>query len=328
MPSEDQRAALLRASKPPSKDLFSTLITANHILHNHSVVDAYGHISVRNPQNPQTFFLSRSLAPALVSKREDLEEYYVEDASPVNKDAPKGYAERFIHSETYKKYSGVNSVVHAHNEAVLPFSITSVPLRPVFHMGGVMGSQPPVYDIANHYKSSDDLHSLLVTNSHLGEALAIGFNPSTITKTATTMIKNYITSSTTSPPPIPPHPTLLMRGHGFTCIGTTIQEAVYRAIFICANARVQTTALLMQQSHNMSLLADSLAAKEKEGGGREVKQEGVRYLSEREGKDAWKANMEHVERPWGLWCTEVRGKGVYVNELEEEDEDDEGEGEE
>lgn len=73
----------------------------------------------------------------------------------------------------------------------------------------------------------------------------------------------------------------------------------------------------------MSLLADSLAGKEKEGGGREVKQEGVRYLSEREGKDAWKANMEHVERPWGLWCTEVRGKGVYVNELEEE-----GEGEE
>lgn len=139
MPSEDQRSALLRASKPPSKELFSTLITANHILHNHSVVDAYGHISVRNPQNPQTFFLSRSLAPALVSRREDLEEYRVEDASPVNEGAAKGYAERFIHSETYKKYSGVNSVVHAHNESVLPFSITSVPLKPVFHMGGVMG---------------------------------------------------------------------------------------------------------------------------------------------------------------------------------------------
>ena len=57
----------------------------------------------------------------------------------VNPDAPKGYAERFIHSELYKKYKGVNSVVHAHNEAVLPFSISSVPLRPVFHMGGVMG---------------------------------------------------------------------------------------------------------------------------------------------------------------------------------------------
>jgi len=137
--AEDQRSALLRASKPPTKELFSTLIAANHILHYHQVVDAYGHISVRNPQDPNTFFLSKSLAPALVSGRDDLEEYRVSDASAVNPDAPKGYAERFIHSEIYKKFKGVNSVVHAHSEVVLPFSITSIPLRPVFHMGGVVG---------------------------------------------------------------------------------------------------------------------------------------------------------------------------------------------
>lgn len=129
--AEDQRSALLRASKPPSKDLFCTLITANHILHYHNVVDAYGHISVRNPQDPTTFFISKSLAPALVSCREDLEEYRISDASPVNEDAPKGYAERFIHSEIYKKYKGVHSVVHGHPEVVLPFSISSIPLRPV-----------------------------------------------------------------------------------------------------------------------------------------------------------------------------------------------------
>ena len=55
--------------------------------------------------------MSRSLAPALVSKREDLEEYRVSDASPINKDAPKGYAERYIHSEIYKKYKGIHCVV-------------------------------------------------------------------------------------------------------------------------------------------------------------------------------------------------------------------------
>lgn len=147
----DARAALLRASKPPTQALFSTLITANHILHYHSVVDAYGHISVRNPQNPNTFFVSKSLAPALVASRDDIEEYKVEDASPVNKDAPKGYSERcvlatrrgivllklddrFIHSEIYKKYKGVNCVIHAHSEVVIPFSISSIPLRPVLHM--------------------------------------------------------------------------------------------------------------------------------------------------------------------------------------------------
>lgn len=127
--ASDSRAALLKASTPPSDELFSSLITANHILHQQKVLDAYGHISVRNPQNPATFFISRSLAPALVSSREDIEEYYVEDANPVNKDAPKGYVERFIHSELYKRYSDVNSVIHSHSEAVIPFSISSVPVR-------------------------------------------------------------------------------------------------------------------------------------------------------------------------------------------------------
>jgi len=129
----DPRAALLKASTPPSASLFSQLITANHILHHHAVLDAYGHISVRNPQNSATFFISKSLAPALVSCREDIEEYYVEDASPVNKDAPKGYAERFIHSELYKKYGNVNSVIHSHSEAVVPFSISSVPVCTTYY---------------------------------------------------------------------------------------------------------------------------------------------------------------------------------------------------
>jgi len=114
--SSDSRAALLKASTPPSDKLFSTLVSGNHILHYNKVLDAYGHISVRNPQNPATFFISRSLAPALVSSREDIEEYYVEDATPVNKDSPKGYAERFIHSELYKSYKDVNSVIHSHSE--------------------------------------------------------------------------------------------------------------------------------------------------------------------------------------------------------------------
>lgn len=121
------------AAQPPSSAIFSTLITANHILHYHSIVDAFGHISVRNPQDVSTFFLSRSLAPALVARRDDLEEYRVGDASAVHeKEGSKGYVERYIHSEIYKRYPGVQSVVHAHNEAVLPFSISSVPLRPVF----------------------------------------------------------------------------------------------------------------------------------------------------------------------------------------------------
>lgn len=129
---------LKKITTPVPASLFSTLITANHVLHYNSVVDAYGHVSVRNPSNPNTFFLSASVAPALVSNLDDLVEYKVEDASAVKEDAPRGYLERYIHSEIYKKYSEVNSVVHAHAEAVIPFSVSSVPLRAVFHMGGVV----------------------------------------------------------------------------------------------------------------------------------------------------------------------------------------------
>ncbi|KJY02245.1 hypothetical protein TI39_contig71g00009 [Zymoseptoria brevis] len=206
--------ALLTASTPPPLTLFSTLLTASHILHHNSIVDAYGHISVRSPQNPSnTFFLSRSLAPALVSSREDIQEYRIEDASPVGDESVTGFAE------------------------------TMYPLG---------GPQVPVFDIAQHYTSSSPLHSLLVTNTHLGAALAAGFNPTpSVLSKGVMALKNYLTSSTPSPVPFPPCPTVLMRGHGMTCVGRSIEEVVYRAIFTCVNARVQTTALLMQGGYNL-----------------------------------------------------------------------------
>lgn len=253
------------------------------------------------------------MAPALVSDRKDIEEYRVSDASPVNPDAPKGYAERFIHSEIYKKYKGVNSVIHSHSEAVLPFSISSTPLRPVFHMGGVMGAQVPVYDIALHYKSSDNVHSMLVTNEHLGAALAAGFHPSTMLSKTANVVKNFVTSATPQEVGFPSSQTVLMRGHGFTCVGTTIEEAVFRAIYTSTNARVQTTALLMQGTFNLGKVAARFGAGENETG--PAKQDDIQYLSDRECKDTWTSISTHSERPWKLWCAEVENSTLYRNEL-------------
>ncbi|KAK3619084.1 hypothetical protein LTR56_018851 [Elasticomyces elasticus] len=311
--ADDQRSALAKASKPPSQDFFATLITANHILHYHNVVDAFGHISARNPQDDRTFFLSKNVAPALVSGRDDIEEYYVADASPVNKDAPDGYKERFIHSEIYKKFKGVQSVVHGHPEVVLPFSISSIPLRPVFHMGGIMGAQCPIYDIQQHYKASDQLHSLLVTNEHLGAGLAAGFNPSTLVSKTTNLIRNFVTSQATAAPDFPPNPTVLMRGHGFTCIGGAVEEAVNRAVYTCTNARVQTTAMLMQGSYNVGLVGERFGGGEKETG--PAKHEDIKYLNDREVKDSYTAIGAQSARPWKLWCAEVAASSLYNNEL-------------
>jgi ribulose-5-phosphate 4-epimerase/fuculose-1-phosphate aldolase len=118
------------------------LITANHILHYHDVVDAYGHISVRHPEKPDIYIMCGYMAPGVVSSSEDLIEYYVADGSTVDPNAKKGYSERFIHGEMFKKFPSVNCVIHSHAEAVLPYVTSGIPLLPVFHMAGFLGEFP------------------------------------------------------------------------------------------------------------------------------------------------------------------------------------------
>ena len=119
--------------------LLHDLITANHILHYYSVVDAYGHISVRSPDNSSQFILSGNRAPAIVAGPDDFVTYQVADAASVDPDAPRGYIERYIHSEVYKRFSNVSCVIHAHAEDVLAYANSGVPLKPVFHMVGFLG---------------------------------------------------------------------------------------------------------------------------------------------------------------------------------------------
>lgn len=71
-----------------SEDLRCTYIDACHILHNHGLVDAYGHVSVRLSQS--TFLMSRYMAPPLVASTKDLVVYKVEDGEAVAADAPRG----------------------------------------------------------------------------------------------------------------------------------------------------------------------------------------------------------------------------------------------
>jgi ribulose-5-phosphate 4-epimerase/fuculose-1-phosphate aldolase len=79
------------------------------------------------------------LAPAIVSTPEDLIEYHIADGTPVDPHAKKGYSERFIHGEIFKRFQGVKCVIHSHSEAVIPFMVAGVPLRPAFHMAGFLG---------------------------------------------------------------------------------------------------------------------------------------------------------------------------------------------
>lgn len=120
--------------------LLATYITALHILHFHGILDGYGHMSLRNPENSSTFYMFHRGAPALVSSLDDIALYRVSDAEPVEPNGPAGFLERFIHSEVLKRYPGINVVLHGHPDVLVSYSIIDAPLRAAIHMAGYLGA--------------------------------------------------------------------------------------------------------------------------------------------------------------------------------------------
>jgi ribulose-5-phosphate 4-epimerase/fuculose-1-phosphate aldolase len=189
---------------------FDELVVANRILANENVVDAYGHVSMRHPQDPKRFFLARSLAPELVEPG-DIMEFDLE-CNALGGDSRQPYLERFIHGAVYEARPEVMTVVHAHAEDVLPFGITAAPLRPVIHSGSFMGERVPLWDIRERF---GDRTNLLVTNMDQGRDLAESLG------------KNNVA---------------LMRGHGFVAAARSLIEVVRMSVYVPRNARVQLAA--------------------------------------------------------------------------------------
>jgi HCOMODA/2-hydroxy-3-carboxy-muconic semialdehyde decarboxylase len=191
--------------------LLQDLVTANHILYDQGVLDAFGHVSVRHDKDPSRFLMARNMAPALVSA-EDIVEFDLEGA-PVNAAGRKVYLERFIHSEIYKARPDVIAVVHSHSPSVVPFSVVKQsPLRPVCHMAGFIGSGAPVFEIRDFAGDSSDL---LISNNALGIALAKTLGEKAL---------------------------VLMRGHGSTVVADSLKKVVYRAVYTEVNAKTQAEA--------------------------------------------------------------------------------------
>src|SRR5215216_6503317 len=99
--------------------LKNELTTANHILANHGVLDALGHVSVRNPLDATHYIISRSLGPELVTPA-DLQEFRL-DGTEVHGDSRAPYAERAIHAAIYAARPDVRAVCHNHSPSVIAF---------------------------------------------------------------------------------------------------------------------------------------------------------------------------------------------------------------
>jgi ribulose-5-phosphate 4-epimerase/fuculose-1-phosphate aldolase len=191
------------------KATIEDLVVANRILSRENVVDAYGHVSVRHPDNPQRFLLSRARAPEAIVAGDIMEFGF--DGEPVDARGRRPYLERFIHAAIYVARPDVQSVVHSHSRDVIPFGVTGAVLRPVMHTCASIGYDIPVWDTQPNFGDTD----MLVSNMAMGHDLARRLGPNA---------------------------TALMRGHGSVAVGASLREAVNTAVSLNLNAEFQIKA--------------------------------------------------------------------------------------
>ena len=232
------------------------LAIANRIVSHEGIIDAFGHVSLRHPSNPDRYLISRSRSPELV-EASDIYEYTL-DSKPV-KPLPsgiRGYGELVIHGEIYKARPDVNAIAHHHGMAFLPFCNTGAELKVLYHMGAQIGPKVPFWDSRDEFGDT----CLLVLKPEEGRSLAKALGP---------------------------HWLVLMRRHGATVAGRTLQEMVFRTIYSYRNAELQ----LMTQAQGLPLSP----------------------LTPGEAKLAWERNLEPrpQARAWEYWSIRLKKAGEY-----------------
>lgn len=274
-------------STDPTEDALRGLISAFHVLHQHRVLDERGQISVRNPTDPETFFIS-NMPAVLISTRDDIEIRNVSDGSMADSNiedtSPHSDSEHFLHSCIYDRFSGVNSVVHSHNQGAIVFGLCNSSgsmLRPTNQMVGFIGPFVPIFDAGKHYPSMASTHSqdLVVNRQYLGNALAKLFDQSSATNGSRAM---------------PSCKMVLQRGHGFTTCAQSLEDAVFQAVQLCRNTAIQTRAMVQRIETDLEVV----------------------YLTEKEGEDSLKTISSTVQYAWSAWLAEVQNTGLYRNDLQ------------
>lgn len=199
----------MSTTTPAQQTVFEELVTATKILLHEGILDTFGHISARDPEDPQSFFLAQKLAPSHITTG-DIQRFNLEGETEDNRPS---YLERYIHSEIYKARPDVNCVLHSHSPAVLPYCFTDQPLRPVTHMGAFLGETVPVYEIRDKQGDDTDL---------------FGGSPSVCADIAESLGDQAV---------------VLMARHGVVNVGGSVREVAFRAFYTEQNAAAQTAGL-------------------------------------------------------------------------------------
>jgi ribulose-5-phosphate 4-epimerase/fuculose-1-phosphate aldolase len=192
------------------ESLCNELVIANRILANEGVVDAFGHVSVRDPETSDHYILARARSPELIEQSDIM--VFDLNGTPTDGSVGKPYLERHIHGAVYEARPDVCAVVHSHSRSVLPFSVSTEVIRPIAHSCATIGEVVPVWDSQSNFGDSN----LLVGDMKMGRDFAKVLGE---------------------------HACSLMRGHGSTVVGRSLREAVYTAIYLEVNAKLQMDAI-------------------------------------------------------------------------------------
>jgi ribulose-5-phosphate 4-epimerase/fuculose-1-phosphate aldolase len=185
------------------------LAIANRIVAHEGVIDAFGHVSIRHPGDPSRYLLSRSRSPELVEPADILE--FTLDSKLITPTSELPYGECVIHGSIYQLRPDVAAICHHHSVAILPFCVTKATLKPLIGLGATMGSVAPIWDSRDEFGDTP----MVVTTAEQGASLARALGS---------------------------HAMVLMRRHGATVVGASLQELMFRTIYSHRNAELQLRA--------------------------------------------------------------------------------------
>jgi ribulose-5-phosphate 4-epimerase/fuculose-1-phosphate aldolase len=192
-------------------------VLAYKILVNEGVLDSFGHISIRSAANRDRFLMPRAMPPSLVNE-DDVLEFDVETSQPIDQRGRRVNGERYLHGEIYKARPDVCAIVHSHSQAVIPFSLTDVPLRPVIVQAGFMPLQIPNFEIRD---MRGNTRGMQITDQARGAALAKTLGDA---------------------------PLALLRGHGNVVVGSSVKQATVFAAYTDINAHMQRQAMQIDRN--------------------------------------------------------------------------------
>ncbi|WP_310610772.1 class II aldolase/adducin family protein [Limnohabitans sp.] len=181
------------------------LIEAGLIIDHYGLGDlTRGHVSIRVPGDPDHFYMKPHSF--------GFDEITPENMVLCNLDGEKvggtgrKHSEVYIHSEIYKSRPDVNSVIHAHPTYAVAFSATGKNLQPISQPSVAFADVLPYFDEAIDLIRTPEL-GLGVANS-LGQCKAV-----------------------------------LMRNHGVSVVGSTVEEATILLIMLENACQIQLAAM-------------------------------------------------------------------------------------